>query len=104
MPYIERYEGGGRVLMSNGKRIFHRSFLEGMAERFPPDEQPKRGLTDNEYAYLDEIAEDVERLESKIERMEKSANLHRAMRDSAGRTLQNENTRVKFASTEGGEW
>tara|TARA_R100000306_G_C4365515_1_gene137445 strand:- start:936 stop:1256 length:321 start_codon:yes stop_codon:yes gene_type:complete len=106
MPYIERYEGGGRVLLSNGVRMYHRNFLEYMAEQFPPAEKVKAELTDDEYDYMDEIAQDVKRLSSKLNRLEKSVYLKRAERDTASGRLRSEEPEQKRKSidTERGEW
>ena len=99
MPYIERYEGGGRVLLSNGVRMYHRSFLEYMAEQFPPEDQPKRDIADDDWnvlnGFIDDVVQRQDRTDAKVKRLQDANNLKRAERDTASGRLRSEEPPVR---------
>ena len=104
MPYIRDFEGAGRVRLANGARMSYASFRQAMKDMFPDNLEPKKQFDDS-YDYLDEVIEDVKKLETKLSRLEKSVYLRRAERDiSTGRTRNETEPTVTNSSSEGDLW
>jgi predicted nuclease with TOPRIM domain len=107
MPIIQDFEGAGRVRLSNGARMSYTGFKQAMKEMFPDNQETKKPLdeTNDAYDYLDEVIEDVKRLETKLSRLEKSVYLRRAEKDIAsGRTRNETEPTVTHHSSEVDIW
>jgi len=107
MPYIQDFEGAGRVRLSNGARMSYMSFKQAMQDKFSDNHGTKKPLdgTNESYDYLDEVIEDVKRIETKLSRLEKSVYLRRAEKDKTTGRLRNETEpAITHYSSESGIW
>jgi hypothetical protein len=106
MAYIRKFEGAGRVVLSNGARMSYQAFRESMAEMFPAPSQPQ---SRQDSADLEELAEEVGNLKEQFShferRVEPALALKRAQRDKASGRLFNETpATVTHHSAEGELW
>lgn len=106
MANIKRFEGAGRVVLSNGARMSYQAFRESMAEMFPAPSLPPSRIDNPD---LGELADEVEDLKQRFtyleKRVEPALALKRAQRDKAsGRLISEAPATVTHHSSESELW
>jgi hypothetical protein len=107
MPLIQDFEGAGRVRLSNGARMSYTGFKQAMKDKFPDNEEAKKPLdgTNDSSDYLDEVIDDVKRIQSRLSRIERTVFLNKAEKDkSSGRTTNETEPTITHHSSEGDLW
>ena len=100
MPLIQAFEGAGRVRLSNGARMSYTDFKQAMRDMFPDNDE-----TNDSYDYLDEVIDDVKRIQNRLSRIERTVFLNKAEKDkSSGRTTNETEPTITHHSSESDLW
>ena len=100
MPLIQDFEGAGRVRLSNGARMSYTDFKQAMRDMFPDNDE-----TNDSYDYLDEVIDDVKRIQNRLSRIERTVFLNKAEKDkSSGRTTNETAPTITHHSSESDLW
>ena len=100
MPLIQDFEGAGRVRLSNGARMSYTDFKQAMRDMFPDNDE-----TNDSYDYLDEVIDDVKRIQNRLSRIERTVFLNKAEKDkSIGSTTNETEPTITHHSSESDLW